>query len=141
MTSPVIMTATAAAVDDINAIFEALDYGENAISAACISADAIDPSPETPATHYINMDRSATEAKLLTWRAMAQGTLPTLPNGVEWGVNGVISEQAAQAALTLGNLRVACEDGNASSQDEDEFLAGVLAGKNLIRRPEGGAWG
>lgn len=138
MILPTIMTAPAAYVPAINAVFAAMGLGEDTLSVALVSAADDEATAETPATYYYAQDMGADAANVAVWNAMCEGLLPALPEGVAWGENGVISEAEAIAALT-GHLTVASEAGLTTPEQREEFLAGILIGKGLKRRPEGEA--
>jgi hypothetical protein len=134
---PTIITVQAAYVDAVNRVFSAMGAGENNISRAAIPADTIDPTPSTTATHYIAMDMGADADKVAIWQAMCSGVLPPI-EGV-WGEAGIISESDAISALAF--MTVASEAGLTAPGAPEAFLAGILTGKNLMLRPEGGAMG
>jgi hypothetical protein len=134
---PTIITVQAAYVDAVNMVFSAMGAGENNISRAAIPADTADPNPSTIATHYIAMDMGADADKVATWQAMCSGILPPIDGA--WGEAGIIGETEAKAALAF--MTVASEAGLTAPGAPEAFLAGILTGKSLMLRPEGGAIG
>lgn len=131
MILPVILTVEAAHLDDVNRVFAALGKGEGYISVACVGRDDATATHETPATHYFAQDMGAKDSDVAIWQAMCGGMLP---GGVIWGQNGVITSLDAQTALA--HMTVASEAGLDTPQKAENFLAGVLVGKNLKKRPE-----
>ena len=134
MNAPSIVICTAAVRDDINLIWEAMGRGPNNISRKLC---AIDPEAtwETPATHYMMQDMTATDADEANWKAMAENNdLPPI-EGV-WGENGVISASNAQAAISGGNMQVYSAAGLVTPQIRDDWRDGVLLGAGLQFVPE-----
>ena len=103
---PIILICGISAKDGINAVLEALGRGPGNISRKLCAVDP-EATYETPATHYMMQDMSATDADVLLWTGMKAGILP---DTVEWGEEGIISEQDAIAACAAMNLYCAVQD-------------------------------
>lgn len=131
---PSIICVEAGWESGVNAVFAAMGKGEGTVSRACVAADNDTATWETPATHYIAQDMSAQSDEVAEWQAMCSGgDLPDISPNL-WGVNGVISSQDAQAALS--HMTVASEAGLDTPQAVENFLAGILLGKGLKFRPD-----
>lgn len=126
---PTILICPVSAKDGINAVLEALGRGPNNISRKLCAVDS-EATYETPATHYMMQDMSATDADMLLWTGMKAGILP---DTVEWGEEGIISsEQDAIAACAAMNLYSAAQDFKLPW----EWCADVLASVDLQFVPD-----
>lgn len=132
MILPAICTVTAAARDDLNRVFEAMGVGSGTFS---VPLCAINPAatPETPATHYLMSHAGALDTEVAIWQAMTAGTLPPLPEGVAWGVDGVISAEDALAACDGAVFHVYSAAGDITPTDH---AAAILASEGLQFVPE-----
>lgn len=98
--SPCMIFVQAANQADMNAVWTAMGRGAPFLRKCC----AIDPNAtdQTPATHFVTLDESATLELEQTWRAMIDNQdLPEIAG--TWGEDGIISAQDAQAVLASGN--------------------------------------
>ena len=136
---PAILFADVAQAADINLVFSAMGKGEDTIAVPCVAVDDDEATPISTPTRYMAQDMSATDSDVAIWQAMCDGDLPPLPEGVVWGVNGIIAAEDAMAALT-GHLVVISGAGLDTPEKVQAFLAGALAGQSLKLRPEGDAW-
>ena len=126
MNLPVICVCTAAAQTAVNRVWEAMGRGPGTFSRK-LTTEA-DPTPETVPTHYLMSDASTSAADVAEWQAMANGDLPRLPDGVVWGVEGVIGAEDAMAAISAANLQVYSASGDVVPVDHAN---GVLASRGL----------
>lgn len=131
MNLPTICIVTAAARVDLNRVWDAMGRGPATFSIALCEIDP-EATWETPATHYGMQDMGAQKSDVDSWLAMASDNdLPSLPAGVVWGENGVISAQDAQAAISPGNLLVFPAGGLANDQERNAWRDGVYLGLDL----------
>ena len=130
---PAIITVEAGHETDVNRVFAAMGKGEDTVSRACVAADDEEATYETPATHYIAQDMGALDSDVAEWQAMCNGNLPDIAPNI-WGEGGIISSVDAQTALA--HMTVASEAGLDTPQKVENFLAGILLGKNLKFRPD-----
>lgn len=105
MSINIIGIATASALVNINLVLEAMGRGPGNITrkATTVAAPAWNATP----THWYMSDQGVTpefQAQLL---GFSNGDLPPLPEGVVWGVDGVISASDALAAITAENFAFA----------------------------------
>lgn len=134
---PAICICTAAARDDINLVWEAMGRGPNNISRKLC---AIDPNAtwETPATHYMMQDMSATDSDVAEWQALCNGDLPLIQG--TWGEDGIISAWDAQVACSDGNLQVfsaaGLDDSGVNGATPTEWRDGVFIGVGLMFVPD-----
>ena len=98
-----------------------------------IPVDTVDPTPASPPTHWMLFDASSDSDHVTVYHGFAAGDLPPLPDGVVWGVDGVISAGDAMAAISGVNLQVYSVSGEVVPGD---FAAGVLASRGLMLVPE-----
>jgi hypothetical protein len=130
---PAILICTDAVKTDANLVWNATGRGPNTFSVPLV-ADDENATYETPATHWLAQDMSATAALAVTWLGMTNGDLPQI-SGV-WGVDGVISAQDAMAACMGGNLQVYSAGGLIEGNAAIEWRNAILAGRGLIIRPD-----
>lgn len=105
MSINIIGISTAAALTNANLVLEAMGRGPGNISRKATTA--ANPAWDATPTHYFMSDQGVTpefQAQLL---GFSNGDLPPLPEGVVWGVNGVISAADAIAAITAANFSFA----------------------------------
>ena len=129
----IIGIATAAAVDDVNAVLEAMGRGPGSISrkATTVANPAWDATP----THFFMSDQGVTpefQAQLL---GFANGDLPPLPEGVVWGEDGVISAADALAAIASPNFSFASFSGAFTPGEQVQAALDAL-GLHVIPFPE-----
>lgn len=105
MTVNIIGIGTIAAVTNINKVLEAMGRGPNSLSRPATT----DPSPtwETAPTHKYMSDQGVTGEFAAILLGFANGDLPPLPDGVVWGMDGIISAEDALAAITASNFAFA----------------------------------
>ena len=114
--SPCIIFITAAVKSDMDAIWAAMGRGQGAFSRKCCPIDP-EATWETPATHYMMQDESATVEDEVIWRALVSNQdLPELPPGVVWGEEEVITAAAAMAAATEANVDIFSHIGSFTSE-------------------------
>lgn len=105
MSINIIGIVTAAAKTNVNLVLQAMGRGPGNITrkATTVAAPTWDATP----THWWMSDQGVTaefQAQLL---GFSNGDLPPLPEGVVWGVDGVISAPDALAAITAANFSFA----------------------------------
>lgn len=105
MSIGIIGVATAASVVNVNKVLEAMGRGPGNISRKATTAS--NPAWTDTATHFYMSDQSATPELQQVMLGFSNGDLPPLPEGVVWGVNGVISAEDALAAITAANFAFA----------------------------------
>lgn len=106
----VIVIGAAAYVANINAVLEAYGRGPDNLSRKLTTV--ADPAwTETP-THFFMSDQGVTEDFANVLLGFPNGDLPPLPNGLVWGVNGVISAADALAAIDGANFKVFVSSGD-----------------------------
>lgn len=122
---------SAAKVTDLNAAFEAMQYGPGVFAVELTD----DPSPgeNSIVTHYHMYNASADPADFSTYAIAKAGT--ALPRDIEdnpvaWGHGGLISEAAALSAFA--DLQIWAND---SERLPHEFAAEQRAGLGLSIKP------
>jgi hypothetical protein len=134
MNSPCIIICLASVRNDINAILAAMGRGPDSLTRK-LCAKSPSATWQTAATHYFSQDMNATDEDEAIYKAMAENNdLPPI-SGV-WGVGGVISAAAAQAAISSGNMQVYSAAGLTSSTLRDQWRDGVLLGASLQFVPD-----
>lgn len=134
MHTPCIAVCAASARTNINLIWEAMGRGPNNISRPLCAIDPL-ATYQTPPTHYMMQDMSATDTDTAVWQVMAEdGTLPAIEG--DWGVGGIISEVDAEAALASGNLQIYIASGIPTPELRDAWRNGVLLGAGLQFLPD-----
>jgi len=101
----VIAIGAIAHATNINLTLEAMGRGPNSLSRSATST--ANPTWETAATHKYMSDQGVTVEFAAILHGFANGDLPPLPDGVVWGVDGVISAADALAAITAENFAFA----------------------------------
>lgn len=129
---PFVGICTAAAKTNVDLVWEAMGRGPGTFFRKVC---AINPSAtwQTPATHYLSSDASATDGDIAIWQGFAAANLPPLPVDVIWGENGVIGAADAIAAISGANLQVYSVSGDVEPADH---IAGILIGRGLQYVPE-----
>jgi hypothetical protein len=130
---PTIVICTAATRDDINLVWEAMGRGPNNISRKMCAIDPL-ATFETPPTHYMMQDMSATDTDVIIWQGLCSGDLPPI-SGV-WGEEGIIEAATAQAACSGGNMQVYSAAGLETSQQATEWRDGTFLGVGLQFVPD-----
>jgi len=105
MSINIIGIATAAALTNVNLVLQAMGRGPGNISRKATTV--ADPAWDATPTHYFMSDQGVTpefQAQLL---GFSNGDLPPLPEGVVWGVDGVISASDALAAISSAHFAFA----------------------------------
>lgn len=105
MTVNIIGIGAIAAVTNINLVLEAMGRGPGSLSRPATTNPA--PTWETAPTHKYMSDQGVTGEFAAILLGFANGDLPPLPDGVVWGVDGVISAEDALAAITAENFAFA----------------------------------
>jgi hypothetical protein len=130
---PCIMVAKAAAKTDINLVLEAQGRGPGNLSRKMCSIDPL-ATFETPATHYMMQDMSATDTLVASWQAACNGDLPAIEG--QWGQEGVIASLAAQTACSGGNMQVFSAAGLVTGEDATNWRDGTFLGIGLQFVPD-----
>lgn len=133
MSINIIGIATAAALTNVNLVLEAMGRGPGNISRKATTV--ADPAWDATPTHYFMSDQAVTpefQAQLL---GFSNGDLPPLPEGVVWGVNGVISAADALAAITAENFAFASFNDGFTPGEQVASALGAL-GLYVIPFPE-----
>ena len=97
---------------NINAVLEAHGRGPNSLSRKLTTV--ADPAWTEPATHLFMSDQGVTEEFVTILLGFPNGDLPPLPEGVAWGVNGIISAEDAIEAINGANFKVFVSSGDVS---------------------------
>ena len=129
----IIGIATAAAVDNVNLVLQAMGRGPGNTSrkATTVANPAWDATP----THYFMSDQGVTaefQAQLL---GFANGDLPPLPEGVVWGEGGVISAADALEAISASNFAFASFNDGFTPGEQVQAALDAL-GLHIIPFPE-----
>ena len=127
----IIGVATATALANINLVIEAMGRGPGSITRKATNVP--NPAWTAPATHYYMSDQSATPELQAQFLGFANGDLPPLPEGVVWGVNGVISAADALAAITAENFAFAAFN---EGFEPSEQVEAALTALGLYAVPE-----
>lgn len=127
---PAICVCTAAARENVNKVWEAMGRGPGTFSRKL--TDDPNATTESPATHYLMSDASASDEDVAEWQAMANGDLPDIGINV-WGQDGIIDAAAAQEAISGANLQVYSASGDVIPT---EHAAGILASRGLRFVPD-----
>jgi hypothetical protein len=128
-TQPVICIVTAAAKNNANLVWAAMDRGPDTFSRK-LTTDA-DPTTSSTVTHYLMADSSSSVTDVAAWQALANGDLPQIDG--TWGVGGVIEAADAQAATSAANLQVYSASGDVQPLDHANA---ILASRGLGFVPE-----
>lgn len=125
-TVPSILVVTEAVYQDVERVLEAQGRGAGTFT---YGVKLVATGTTTPVTHRMCQDMSATAELEAAWRAYAAtGDLPDISG--TWGIGGVISAAAAQAAhvgLTVHSVAGDVPDG---------WAASVRAAHGIIIQPE-----
>lgn len=105
MTVNIIGITTIAAATNVNLVLQAMGRGPNNISRPATTT--ANPTWETAPTHRYMSDQGVTGEFAAILLGFANGDLPPLPDGVVWGVGGIISAEDALAAITADNFAFA----------------------------------
>lgn len=121
------------AADKINAnlVWNAWGKGPDTFSRK-LTTDAV-PTTSSTVTHYLFADSSTSVGDVQIIQGFANGDLPPLPNGVAWGINGVISAAAGLAAIDGDSLQ--CYSASGDVQPLDHCNA-ILASRALNWVPD-----
>lgn len=127
----IVTDAAKQGVIDVLTAYRGEPYG---FSRQLIAADAVDPSPLTPATHWLSFDNSTTDDVVSAMLAFASGDLPPLADvEAAWGENGLIGAVSAMEAISGASLQVAAVSGDITPMD---FVLAFVAAKGLMLKPE-----
>lgn len=132
MNLPYVAIVTDAHRLNINLMFNAIGWGpETFIRKCCV----IDPNAtwETLPTHWLSSNVAATDSDVAMLQRATAGDLPPLPEGVVWGVDGVISAAEAMAATDGAVFQVYSAAGEIEPLDH---MHAVLASKGLQFLPD-----
>jgi len=131
---PAILICADAKHTDCNRTFDAIGRGPNTFSVALVAASDDSATYQSPATHWLGQDMSATDELTSIWLAMTNGEMPAITGS--WGEDGIISEVDAVAACTSGNLQVYSAGGLIDSAAAMAWRNAVLEGAGLKLRPD-----
>lgn len=104
MSINIIGIAAVTATANVNLVLEAMGRGPGNFSR--MATTEADPTPEAEPTHFFMSDRSVSEEFQAQLLAFAGGTLP---EGIEWGSEGIISEADALSAIQASTF-ISVED-------------------------------
>lgn len=143
MLLPAVCIVTAAHKTNINLVFAAMGEGPETFTRKLCAVDPL-ATTSTPPTHWLMSHAGATDSMVAIWQAMTQGNLPPLPEGVVWGVDGVISAADAMAATHGSVFHVYSAAGDIEPVDfilgkpdaNDVRQGGVLASEGLQYVPD-----
>ena len=129
----IIGIATAAALNDVNRVLEAMGRGPGNISrkATTVSNPAWDAEP----THWFMSDQGVTPEFQTQLLGFSNGDLPPLPEGVVWDVDGVIAAEDAMAAITAENFAFAAFNDGFTPGEQVASALGAL-GLHVIPFPD-----
>ena len=114
-TQPIICLVTAAAKANANLVWAAWGKGPDTFSRRLAAKSGINEN-STP-THYLMADSSIFVEDVAIIQQFANNQLPPLPDGMAWGVDGVISAADALAAINGANLQCYSASGNVEPLD------------------------
>lgn len=131
MTVNIIGIGAIAAVTNINLVLEAMGRGPNNLSRPATTTP--NPTWQTPATHKYMSDQGVSAEFASILLGFANGDLPPLPDGVVWGVDGVISAEDALAAITAENFAFASFNEGFTPGEQVEAALSALG---LVKVPD-----
>lgn len=135
MSIGIIGIATAAAVANVNLVLEAMGRGPGSITRKATTV--ANPTWDAEPTHWFMSDQSADAEFQSILLGFANGDLPPLPDGVVWGVDGVISAADALEAISAENFAFASfNDGFPPLAQVDAALAAFNPPLHIIPFPE-----
>lgn len=105
MTINIIGIGKVTAEPNINLVLQAMGRGPNNLSRPATTES--NPTWGTTPTHRYMSDQGVTGEFAAILLGFANGDLPPLPEGVVWGVDGIISAEDALAAITAENFAFA----------------------------------
>ena len=128
----IVCIVTDAQKDNINLVFDARGLGPQTFTRKLC---AVDPSatPDTAPSHWLMSNAAGSQDEVTILTAMTEGTLPTLPDGVAWGEDGVISAADALAATDGAVFQVYSAAGDIEPVDH---VAAVLVSRSLQYVPD-----
>lgn len=133
MSINIIGIATAAALTNINLVLEAMGRGPGNISRKATTV--ANPLWSETATHYFMSDQGVSPEFQTILLGFSNGDLPPLPEGVVWGVDGVISAEDALAAITAENFAFAAFNDGFTPGEQVNSALGAL-GLHIIPFPD-----
>lgn len=125
MALPTIAICTDASKNVLNAI---LTPANEFLFTVALVPSIPTPDYDTPVTHWAvsAMSASLEGSAALSLMGVGDGTVPILPEGYEYGVDGMPTEEEVQAAIGSTNLQV-------WTSSEATTTEGLLAFHQLIR--------
>jgi len=124
MSINIIGVCTAAALVNVNAVLEAMGRGPGNITRKATTV--ANPDWTATPTHWWMSDQGVTPEFQTQLLGFSNGDLPPLPDGVVWGVNGVISAADALAAITAQNFAFAAfNDGFSPGEQVNAALSAL----------------
>lgn len=118
--------------NNINLVFAARGHGPETFTRKLCAVDG-NATPSTPPTHWLMSNAAGDQGELSILVDMTNGILPSLPTGVVWGQDGIISEVDALAATNSSVLQVYSAAGDVEPVDH---VVAVLSSRNLQYVPE-----
>lgn len=110
MSLNVIAIGAIAYTENINKVLEAYGRGPDSLSRKLTTV--ANPAWTESPTHLFMSDQGVTEEFVNVLLGFPNGDLPPLPNGLVWGVNGVIAAADALAAIDGANFKVFVSSGD-----------------------------
>lgn len=126
---PIVAIVTAAAMADANLVWAAWGKGPHTFSRK-LTTDP-NPTPATPATHYLTADSSTSVEDVQVIQGFANGDLPPIMGA--WGEDGVVGAGAALTAINGANLQCYSASGDVVPLDH---CNAILASRGLNWVPD-----
>ena len=122
-------------VANINSVLEAMGRGPNSLSRPAgpkpIDWDGISELPyDTTVTHRYMSDQGVSVEFSNILHGFANGDLPPLPEGVVWGVDGIISAEDALEAIGADNFAYASFN---EAYTPGQQVVAALSALNLVK--------
>lgn len=116
---------------DANLVWAAWGKGPDTFSRRLTTDNPATSS--SPVTHYLFADSSTSVEDVQIIQQMANGDLPPLPDGMAWGVDGVIGAADALAAIDGDSLQCYSASGDVTPLDH---CNAILASRGLSWVPD-----
>lgn len=130
-TQPCVGVVKAADKDNANLVWEAWGKGPDTFSRKLTTDNPATTS--SPVTHYLFADSSTSVEDVQIIQGFANGDLPPISNGKEWGADGVISASEAMQAIDGDSLQCYSASGDVAPLDH---CNGILASRGLKWVPD-----
>lgn len=133
-----------AAKADAEAVLSAYRDQPQQFGRPLIPVDTVNPSHTTTPTHWLMFDTQTSQENITVYNGFAANNAPPLPNGKQWGVDGVIDVNVGMAAVNAANLQVYSASGDViptefvEGRDDGNGgkVGGLLLSRGLMYRPE-----